>query len=76
MGERRRIIESSFFDGRIISVVIFLMGHKYIHSPVDLVQKACIHQFLEEKFHIAQFRVLDSERFQHADIAIFYRQKD
>lgn len=40
-------------------------------SLTDLIQKARVHQFLQKELDISQFRVLDAQRFQHAQIAVF-----
>lgn len=37
-----------------------------------LIQKTGVDQFFEEKLHVAQLGILDSQTLQHTDVAILY----
>ena len=37
----------------------------------NLVQEACVDQFFQEELYISNFRVFDSQGFQHSQISIF-----
>lgn len=45
-------------------------------SDCRSIEKARFNEFLEEEFNVAQFGVLDTDRFQHTQVAILHRHED
>lgn len=53
------------------------MGEEYSSRVCDgSVQKAGVHQLLEEELDITQLGVLYAQRFQHAQVAVFHRHEN
>lgn len=40
------------------------------------IEETRLDEFLKEKFNVAQFRILDTDRLQHTQIAILHRHED
>ena len=57
-------------------VVIFTKHFSPALNDFELIQKSGIDQLFQEEFDISQFRVLDSQRFQHANVTIFNCQEN
>lgn len=46
-----------------------------VSRALNLVQESSVDKLFQEEFDVTEFRVLDTETLQHAEVPVFYGQK-
>ena len=45
------------------------------HFDQTLIEESCVDQFFQEELDVPQFRILDAQRLEHAQVAVFNGHK-
>ena len=45
------------------------------HFDPTLIEESCVDQFFQEELDVPQFRILDAQRLEHAQVAVFNGHK-